>query len=62
MSQFRDGRGKFVRMRCVSATDRCGADAFPCPFCEPAPQLTKERRKRLNDRQAQENHDREASR
>jgi len=31
----RDGLGRFVKLVCVNATDRC-AGSFPCPFCEPA--------------------------
>lgn len=32
----RDTRGRFVRLRCVNAHDRCyGGASEPCPYCEP---------------------------
>ena len=35
----RDGRGRFTRLACVNAHDRCH-EGGPCPYCEP---LTKAR-------------------
>jgi hypothetical protein len=33
----RDGAGRFVRLVCVNAHDRCyGGAGGPCPYCEPA--------------------------
>ena len=36
----RDGRGRFVRMACVNAHDRCYLGG-PCPWCEPVQQPEK---------------------